>query len=314
MSSPFVTHWDDVETRRAEMGPMRAAWRDLGTAAGTVGVGLRRIDIDPGGRSTPVHVHGAEEEIFYVLAGSGVSWQDGATYEVSIGDCIVHRFGREAHTLIAGEAGLDVLAFGSRVPVEASYLPRAGVAWLSPTWVDAGGEHPWAREAAAGELELPPPSPRPPTIVATNAVAAEEGRRGDCHRIDRDLGRAAGSQVAGLRHLVTDSGMLSGPPHVHSAEEELFVVLSGEGTMLLGDEEHPVHAGSVVGRPPGTGVAHALRAEAGPITYLAYGTRVPYDTCFYPRSGKILLGGLVGPGGIGAMFRTELLDYWDGEE
>ena len=51
--------------------------------------------------------------------------------------------------------------------------------------------------------------------------------------------------------------MLSMPPHCHSLEEEIFVVLEGDGHLLLweedGVEEHEVRAGSVVVRPAGTG-------------------------------------------------------------
>ena len=48
--------------------------------------------------------------------------------------------------------------------------------------------------------------------------------------------------------------------------------------------------------------------SAGPdgMTYLAYGTRVPGDLVFYPRSGKISLGG-------GVTVRAEVVDFWDGE-
>ena len=34
----------------------------------------------------------------------------------------------------------DVLAFGTRVPVEIGFLPRAGVGWLGETWVEAGAK------------------------------------------------------------------------------------------------------------------------------------------------------------------------------
>ena len=48
-----------------------------------------------------------------------------------------------------------------------------------------------------------------------------------------------------------------------------------------------MRAGSVVARPPGTGVAHAFRAGDGRLTLLAYGTREPNDIVFFPRSGKV---------------------------
>jgi uncharacterized cupin superfamily protein len=111
-----------------------------------------------------------------------------------------------------------------------------------------------------------------------------------------------------VKHVAAPEGKLAAPPHCHSEEEELFVVLEGEGTLILGDDEHRVHAGSIVGRRAGTRVAHAFRGGPGGIAFLAYGTRRPSDICYYPRSGKVLLGG------VGVMGRIEQLDYWDGED
>src|SRR5204862_512990 len=88
-------------------------------------------------------------------------------------------------------------------------------------------------------------------------------------------------------------GTLSAPPHVHSAEEELFVVLDGSGTLeLWPDETHPVRVGSVVARPPGAQVAHAFRGGEDGLTLLAWGTREPNDICWYPRSKKLFWRGL----------------------
>src|SRR3712207_561135 len=140
---------------------MSGHWSDLGTAAGSVTVGLKRIRLRPGEMPTPPHVHGSEEEIFYVLEGSGLSWQDGKTSAIAAGDCLVHRATQEAHTLRAGDDGLDVLAFGERRPSGYNgYLPRARAAWLWPAWAevtDVDDVHPWEREAAAGALEFPGP-------------------------------------------------------------------------------------------------------------------------------------------------------------
>jgi uncharacterized cupin superfamily protein len=305
----MVTHWDEVEPVAIEGTHLRGTrWR-LGAAAGAEGVGLSRYRLAAGERAMPVHVHADEEELFHVLAGDGISWHDGRTYEVRAGDFILHRAGAEPHTIVGAGDGLDVLAFGSGSPTGLTWLPRARAWWNGPHWLPHDGPNPFKAEDAAGPLELPEPeSERPATIVHIDDVAPRENRRGDVIGVRRNVGVALGSRQAGLRHLFVEPGALTYPPHCHSTEEELFVVLDGEGTLLLGDEEHPVRTGSVVARPPATGVAHALRAGDEPLTLLAYGTREHSDICFYPRSGKVSIRG------IGAIFRVQRVDYWDGEE
>ena len=307
--SEHIVHWDDVEIIRRDMGHLVANWRDLGRAAGTVTVGLKRIEIDSCKWSTPAHVQGAEEEIFFVLGGSGLSWQDGKTYEIGEGDCIVHGASKEAHTLRAGLDGLDVLAFGTRVWTELGYLPRAGVGWLGPAWVDAGGgDHPWKREVAAGEPEGGEPQPRPPNIVNVKDCELEEWVPGGDFGITTGyIAKHAGAELTGLNMDIVHPGKLNTVPHCHSAEEELFVVLEGDGSVQLGDEEHPVRAGHVVSRPAGTGVAHSFRGGKDGMRLLVYGTKDPNDICFYPRSKKVYFRG------IGLVTRLEELDYLDGE-
>lgn len=285
---------------------------DLGEAAGTKKVGVARLRIDPGGRSSPVHVELDEEEVFYVLGGSGLLWQNGSTHEVGVGDCIVHRVAEEAHTLIAGRGGLDVLAFGERTNVTATYLPRAGVLRMDVTVRTAEDRHPWDLETQAGELELPEPSPRPANLVNRDDVKSEyDGAYWG-------LATAAGSERTGLNYIALPPGAKGAPVHCHSEEEEIFVVLDGGGTLVLVpapqrarggavEEEVAIRAGHVISRPPATGIAHGIRAGGAGITYLAYGSRRPNDIRYYPRSNKIFFGG------VGLIARLDDLDYFDGE-
>jgi uncharacterized cupin superfamily protein len=310
--TPALVHWDDaaVPSRVRDHGHIGGTWYGLGEAAGSVTVGLRRIVVPDGKWTTPAHAHGNEEEIFFVLAGEGISWQNGHCYEVRAGDVIVHLAGGAAHTLRAGHSGLDVLAFGTRRPDDTAHLPRAGVAWLSDygTWTEVGGPHPFDREAAVGPPELGAPSERPATIVVAADIAGETREGATVARTRTDLARAAGSVKTGLKRYDVPAGKLAVPPHCHSAEEEVFVVLDGEGALLLGDDEHAVRRGHVVARPAGTGIAHAFRAGDAGLSFLAYGTREPNDICFYPRSNKLFFRG------IDLVARLERLDYWDAED
>ena len=305
----MVIHWDDVEAVAIERTHLRGTRWKLGAAAGAEGVGLSRYRLAAGERAMPVHVHADEEEIFYVLEGSGLSWQAGRTYEVRAGDCVLHRPGAEPHTIVGTGDGLDVLAFGSGSATGLTWLPRARAWWNGPHWLPHDGPNPFKAEDAAGPLELPEPeAQRPPTIVNVGDVAPRHAQRGDVAGERRRVSDAVGARQSLLNRLVIEPGALSYPPHCHSAEEELFVVLDGSGWLLLGDEEHPVRDGSIVARPPGTGVAHAFRAADGPLTLLAYSDRDPNDICFYPRSSKVSIRG------IKAIFRVEKVGYWDGEE
>ena len=315
----MISHWDEVRTWRGERGHIAGTWSSL-TGRSSSTVGAKRIQIDPGMWSTPLHLEGSEEEIFWVLAGSGTSvqWEGEETlgYEVRAGDCLVHLALDNAHTLHAGPDGLDVIAFGQRTYAAGiTWLPRAGVAWLGETWAPVGAEddHPWTREAAAGPPEISELAPRPATIVNVENLEPVERETATIGRRVRFAGREAGSQRTGLRHAEVLPGKLNAPPHCHSLEEEIFLVLDGAGHLLLweegGVEEHPVRAGSIVVRPPSTAVAHAFRAGDGGMTLLMYGPREPGEVCYYPRSGKVYFLGL------GLVTRVgEQLDYWEGED
>jgi uncharacterized cupin superfamily protein len=309
-----ISHWDEVEAVRREAGHIAGSWQRL-TGGATTKSGVSRVQVDPGAWSTPAHIHGAEEEFVYVLAGSGLSWQDGKTFEVAPGDCVVHRAGEEAHTLHAGDDGLVALIFGMRVYDEAAVLPRASVGWFGAGYVLLASEedHPWKREQAAGPPEVAAPSPWPPTIVRGADLEATAFENASVGRRVRDLARTGGSEDSGLRISEVVAGKLHTAPHCHSSEEEIFVVLEGDGELeLYADgpeptERHAVRRGNVVVRAAGSGVAHAFRAGADGLTLLMYGTRDPNDICYYPRSNKVSLRG------VGVIARLERLDYWDGE-
>ena len=55
-----------------------------------------------------------------------------------------------------------------------------------------------------------------------------------------------------------------GTPHLHTGYDEVYYVLSGTGTITLGQETHPLRPGSVAVIP--AGVPHSLEAEPGQAT------------------------------------------------
>src|SRR5215475_8408391 len=308
--SDHIVHWDDVESEYDEAGTIGGTWTQLARAAGSDRINMNRIRIASGRRSTPLHSE-SDEEIFFVLSGSGLSWQregdEDATFEIRAGDCLVHLAGREAHTLVAGGAGLDVLAFGAGPDSALAYFPRLDAIRVGPAIVDVDGRHQWDLEGALAGPDLPSPGPRTSRIGSTDVVEPEQWGRGDVSAKAWHIGVAAGSVNTGINYMQMGPGQLSAPPHCQSSEEELFVIGEGEGVCILGDEEYPVRQGHVVARPASSRVSHAFQGGEVGLAMLAYGTRDPNDICYYPRSDKIYFRG------VGLMTRVPRLDYWDGE-
>jgi uncharacterized cupin superfamily protein len=309
-----MVHWDEVEQHRRAKGEMDATWQWLARAAGAEGVGVNRVRVAPGMLPTPPHSHGASEELYFVLGGSGLAWQDEAVHEVGPGDCVVHCADLHEHTFRAGPDGLDYLVFGTNHPTELGWLPRSGAVRFGWPWVEGRTDDPWDVEAQTEPLAFGEPAPRPSNIVNLDAVETEtEG--GETYKV---LAAAGGSKQAGLGWSQLAPGRIGSPPHCHSEEEEVFVILEGDGTLELWPtpvaetrgverEDVPVRAGHVVSRPPATKVAHAFRAGPDGMTMLVYGTRRPNDICYYPRSRKIYWRG------VGLIGRVESLEYADGE-
>ena len=313
-----ITHFDEARVIEYALGHLTSRWTLLGESAGSVTVGVRRIEVPQGHWSTPAHEHGAEEELFFVLSGRGISWQAGRTTEVGAGDCILYGPRRGAHSIHALEP-IDVLAFGDRHHDNATRFPRLDYSLVGGRAIpSAPGVIDRAPFQFVKESELGPPElgdrPGERTATVVNVVDVEPRRiaHGRSDAAARFLGRTVGATKTGLNHVEIAPGKESAPPHCHSIEEELFVILAGGGALVLvggdGEEETPVRPGSVINRPAGTGVAHTFRGGDEGLTLLAYGTRNAGETVYYPRSNKISFKGL------GVIGRIERLDYWDGED
>jgi uncharacterized cupin superfamily protein len=309
-----LAHWDDVEWQRRAKGEMDAEWQLLGRAAGTARVGLNRVRIAAGKLPTPPHSHGASEEIYYVLAGSGLAWQDGDVHEVGPRDCVIQRADHHEHTFVAGDDGLELLVYGTRHQTELGWLPRSRAIRLGWPWVEGRDDDPWEVEAGLPPLAYGDPKPRPGNIKNVGAVDLESER----HQTWAGLANREDTDLAGFAWETIAPGKSGSVPHCHSDEEEIFVLLEGSATLELWPspvreqrgakrEEHALRPGHVVARPAGTGVSHSFRAGGDGCTMLIYGTRSTNDMAFYPRSSKIFWRGL------GVIGRIESLEYGHGE-
>jgi len=111
-------------------------------------------------------------------------------------------------------------------------------------------------------------------------------------------------------------GKRSCPYHFHYAREEMFVVLEGQGTLRVADEELPIAAGDVIFIPPGPEYPHQIINTSGaPLKYLSIGTTDSPELVEYPDSGKYAAAAWREDGSIvHRIQRAEnSVDYWDGE-
>ncbi|CAM3967296.1 cupin domain-containing protein [Roseateles saccharophilus] len=110
---------------------------------------------------------------------------------------------------------------------------------------------------------------------------------------------------------IVPPGKQSCPYHFHYAQEEMFVILQGEGTLRVAGELVPIKAGDVITTPAGPGYPHQiLNTSDAPLHYLSISTKERPEVCEYPDSGKV---GVFASGLRFLQKREAGLDYWDGE-
>jgi uncharacterized cupin superfamily protein len=122
-------------------------------------------------------------------------------------------------------------------------------------------------------------------------------------------GTAATKLGAGFDIL--EPGKTGCPYHYHLAQEEMFVILEGAGTLRVSGERVPVRAGDVIVIPAGPQYPHQLiNTGAVPMKFLSISTQEQPEICGYPDSNKL---GAFAKGHRMLQRQGEGLDYWDGE-
>lgn len=126
-----------------------------------------------------------------------------------------------------------------------------------------------------------------------------------------------GAKKLGYNLTVLPPGKVQCPFHSHHGEEEMFLILEGEGELRFGTERHPIRKHDVIACPPGgPDVAHQIiNTGATTMRYLALSTLSEVDACEYPDSRKVLIvTGQRDEPGLRKMFRAEnTVDYYDRE-
>lgn len=139
---------------------------------------------------------------------------------------------------------------------------------------------------------------------------------------DAPIASLIGGKQLGYSLIVVPPGKRASPFHCHHNNEEMFLILEGEGTLRFGDAEHPVRKGDIIAAPAGgRATAHQLvNTGAAELRYLAVSTMNPVDVIEYPDSGKTSVYVGSPPGGDPERrsfnYRGRLgprAAYWDGE-
>lgn len=136
---------------------------------------------------------------------------------------------------------------------------------------------------------------------------------------DGQFARLATGTVAcklGVSIDVLAPGKCGCPYHFHHAQEEMFVLLEGSGTLRVAGESLPIRAGDVIFIPAGPDYPHQIiNTSSAALKYLSISTRESPEIVEYPDSGKYLA---TAQGRDGTAFdviqrAAPSLDYWNGE-
>jgi uncharacterized cupin superfamily protein len=147
---------------------------------------------------------------------------------------------------------------------------------------------------------------------------ADQERPGFTYRRAK-LGRQAGAEKLGASLFEIPPGQATFPYHVHTANEELLIVVEGRPSLRTPSGWRELEPGEVVAFPVGDEGGHQIhnRSEE-PARVLVVSTMIAPEVNLYPDSGK-LMAATRAPGASGEGFqesyrRDEGTDYWEGEK
>ena len=161
-------------------------------------------------------------------------------------------------------------------------------------------------------------NPVTPPIMNLDDVAFDDIEENGIYASSRgQVSDLIGARKLGYNLTLLPPGKVQCPFHNHHGEEEMFLILEGEGELRFGDNRFPIRKHDVIACPPGgPEVAHQI-INTGTTTmrYLALSSLVDVEACEYPDSQKVLVvAGPRGARGLRKMFRAEnTVDYYDRE-
>ncbi|HNK19307.1 MAG TPA: cupin domain-containing protein [Piscinibacter sp.] len=158
----------------------------------------------------------------------------------------------------------------------------------------------------------------PGPVVNLDEVVFDDVETNGCYTSRRACFSASiGARQLGYNLTELPPGKAQCPFHSHRAEEEMFLILEGEGELRFGERRYPIRRHDVIACPTGgPEVAHQIVNTGHTVLrYLAVSTMADVEICEYPDSGKVgLFASAPGTPRLRALHRTvSAVDYYDGE-
>ena len=123
-------------------------------------------------------------------------------------------------------------------------------------------------------------------IAEMAGIAKTHFLNANARRINKSLGDLTGLTGLGFHIIEVQPGHESTEFHKHYHEDECTYVLSGQGTVTLGDETVAIGPGDFIGYRAG-GLPHTMQATGTePLVCIVVGERRQHDVGDYPRQGK----------------------------
>lgn len=155
-------------------------------------------------------------------------------------------------------------------------------------------------------------------FVNLDAVAFDDIEENGYYTSKRALFSAGiGARKLGYNLTELPPGKAQCPFHSHREEEEMFLILDGEGELRFGDQRFRIRRHDVIACPTGdASVAHQIiNTGSVPLRYLALSNQSGTEVCEYPDSNKVgVFAAASDTPGLRKLFHGEAsVDYYDRE-
>lgn len=128
---------------------------------------------------------------------------------------------------------------------------------------------------------------------------------------------AIGARKLGYNLTELPPGKAQCPFHSHRAEEEMFLILEGEGELRFGSQKYHIRNHDVIACPTGDASAAHQIINTGSTTmrYISLSNTEAVEVCEYPDSNKIgVFADAADALGLRGLHRTSsAVEYYDGE-